>query len=104
RWQAGEDVELSLAGDGEVVVEEQVVVAMDRAADRVLERDHAVRRLLARDGIEDVFEALTRQRLGLRSAVLQRCRFAIRAWFSLICQSHSRAPSLRVQQDVHETA
>ena len=44
RLQAVDDVELHLAGDGEVVIEEQIVVAMDRAADRVLERDHAVRR------------------------------------------------------------
>src|SRR4029453_2511864 len=88
RLQAVDDVELYLAGDGEVVVEEQVVVAMDRAADRVLEGAQPVRRLLARDGIEDVFEALARQRLGLRSAVLQCRRFAIRAGFPLICKSH----------------
>jgi hypothetical protein len=57
------DGQLHLADDGEVVLQEQVEVAVDAAADRVLDRQDAVRRLAAGDGGKDRLE-----RLGSRSA------------------------------------
>ena len=73
----------------ELVIEQQVVVAVDGAADRVLERHHAVRGALLDDRFEHLVERLARQRLGLRSAEMQRGRFAVGARFSLIRKSHN---------------
>ena len=42
RLQAVDDVELDLARDAQLVLEQQVVVAMDGAANRVLQRHDAV--------------------------------------------------------------
>ncbi len=72
----------------ELVIEQQIVVAMDGAADRVLERDDAVRRALLDDRFEDLVEGLAGQRLDVRSAEMQRGRFAVCPRFSLIRKSH----------------
>jgi hypothetical protein len=52
RLQTVDDVELHLAGDHELVLEQQIVVAMNGAADGVLERDHAVRGPFLHDSLE----------------------------------------------------
>ena len=82
RLQTVDDIELDLAADREVVIEQEVVVAVDRAADRVLERNHAMRRAPLRDRVEDVLEALAGQGLGLRAAVLQRRRLSFESFES----------------------
>jgi hypothetical protein len=88
RLQAMDDIELHFAGDHELVIEEQVVVAMNGAANRVLERHHAVRGALLHHRLEHFIEALARHRFDLRSAVHKRGGLAIGAGFSLIRESH----------------
>src|SRR5690606_10749773 len=65
-----------------------VVVPVDGAANRVLERHHAVRGALLLDRLEHLVEGLARQRLGLRAAVGQRGSLAVGARFSLVGESH----------------
>jgi len=60
---------------------------VDGAADRVLQRNDAVRGALLYDGFEDLIEALAGHRFNLRSAVHQRGGFAVRAGLSLIRES-----------------
>ena len=88
RLQAMHDVELDLAGDPELVIEQQIVVAVDGAADRVLERHDAVRRPFLDDRFEDVVEGLAGQRLDIGAAEMKRRRFAVGPRFSLIRDSH----------------
>ena len=51
------DAQLDLADDRQVVVDEQVVVAVNAAADGVLHRQDAVGGAAVRDGGEDFLEA-----------------------------------------------
>ena len=89
RLQAVDDVELHLAGDHELVLEQQVVVAMDGAADRVLERDDAMRRALLDDRLEHLVEAFAGHCFDLRSTVQERGGLAVGAGLSLIRESQS---------------
>ena len=66
RLQAMHDVELHLAGDRQLVIDQQIVVAMDGAADGVLERYDAMCRALLDDRFEDLVKGLARQRLDVR--------------------------------------
>ena len=79
--------ELDLAGDVQIVFEQQVVVAVNRPADRVLERHDAVRGAFPDHRLEDFVERLTWQRFGVVAAIEQRRRFAVGARFSLIRES-----------------
>src|SRR6185436_1665090 len=85
-----DDIELHFTGDRDLVIEQEIVVAVYGAADRVLERDDAVGRAPLGDRFEDFVEALARQRLGLRSGELQGGRLAVGAGFSLIRESHAQ--------------
>ena len=89
RLQAMDDVELDFAGDPELVIEQQVVVAVNRAADGVLERNDAMRRPLLDDRLEDLVERLAGQRLDVGPAKMQRGCLAVGARFSLIRDSHN---------------
>jgi hypothetical protein len=88
RLQAVDDIELHFAGDHQFVLEQEVVVAMNGAADRIFERHDAVRCALLDDRFEDVVERLARHRLDLRATVEQRSGFAVGARLSLIRESH----------------
>src|SRR4030095_2128692 len=66
------------------------VIAVNGAADGVLERDHSVRRALFHDGFEHFVEALARHRFHVLSAVEKRRRFAVRAWLPLIRKPQER--------------
>ncbi len=57
RQQVVHDRQLHLGDDRQLVREQQVVVAMDAAADGVLERQAAVRDRAGLDGVEDLLEA-----------------------------------------------
>ena len=61
RQQVVRDGQLDLADDRQVVLEQQVVVAVDAAADRVLDRQDAVRGPARRHGGEHVVERLARR-------------------------------------------
>src|SRR6185436_4729759 len=91
--QAVDDVELHLARDHELVLEQQVVVAVDRPADGVLERHDAVRRALPHHGFEHLVEALAGHRFDLRPTVEERRSFAVGARLSLIRESHDFSPA-----------
>ena len=54
--QAVIDAQLHLADDRQHVIDEQVVVAVDAAADGVLHRENAMRGAPLGDGREDVLE------------------------------------------------
>ena len=60
-----DDRQLHLRDDGQLVREEQVVVAMDAAANRVFDRQDAVGRRAAVDGREDLVEAAARHELRI---------------------------------------
>ena len=83
-----DDGELHLRHDRQLVLDEQVVVAVDAAADRVLERQAAVRRLARGDGVEGLLEAAARhQRRVVRHA--PGGGFAEGTRFSLIRDLHT---------------
>src|SRR5438093_1199401 len=88
RQQVMHDRQLDLRDDRQLVREQQVVVAVDAAADRVLERQDAVRGAAAVDGVEDVFEAVARDQLRLVIDPPRR-RLAKGARLSLIRDLHS---------------
>ena len=93
RLQAMHDVEFHFAGDHQLVFEQQVIVAMDRAADGVLERHDTMRRSPFDNRLEHIVKALARDRLDFGSAVQERCGFAVRPGFSLISESHECSPT-----------
>src|SRR5262249_10124036 len=68
----------------------QVVVAMDAAADRVLDRHDAVERRPRVDRVEDFLEAPTRHELRV-GVDLARRGFAERSWFPLLRDFHISA-------------
>ena len=87
REEAVLDLQLHLADDRQLVLDEEVVVAVDAAADRVLHRENAVRRASRFDGLEDVLEGAARKRLGGRRE-RQRRGLAVGARLSLVGDAH----------------
>ena len=63
RQQMMHDRHLDLADDRQLVLEQQIEVAVDAAADRVLDRQHAVGDPVGFDGVEDILEALAGNQL-----------------------------------------
>src|SRR5262249_49841460 len=90
RLQTVDDVELHLAGNHQFVLEQEVVIAVNGAADGVLERDHSMRRALLHDGLEHFVEGLARHRLDVLSAVEKRRGLAVRAGLPLIRKPQER--------------
>ena len=82
------DDQLHLADDGEVVLEQQVVVAMDAAADGVLHGQHAVSGAALIHGLEDELEALAGEQVGV-VRVAKRGGLAIGPRLALIGDAHS---------------
>src|SRR5712672_3518345 len=76
-----------LAHDREVVLEEQVEIAVNAAANRVFDRQHPEINLVVVDRREDILKALTGHQMSVRSD-LPRGGFAERSWFSLIRDAH----------------
>jgi len=81
------DRHFHLADDRQVVLHQQVVVAMDAAADRVLDWQHAVMRGPLLDSGKHLFEAFTWDERRV-AADQPRCRLAERARLSLIGDLH----------------
>ena len=86
------DRHLHLADDRQLVLDQQVVVAVDAAADRVLDRQHAIVRRSLLDRGKHVFEALAGNQLRV-AAHQPRRRFAERSRFALICDLHAVQPA-----------
>jgi hypothetical protein len=70
------------------VLDQQVEVAVDAAADRILDREHAVGRRVGVHGREDVLERLARHEFRVGAHQTRR-RLAERSGFSLIGKTHS---------------
>ena len=96
RQQTVIDCQFDFSDDRQLVLDEQVVVAVDAATDGVLHRHDSARHAPFRHGGKDVVKAAARDRLGVRRKK-QRRRFAISPWFSLICDAHDAAPLLACQ-------
>ncbi len=82
RDQAVDHPEFEVADDLERVLEQEVVIAVDGAADGVLDRQDAEGGGAGLDGAEHVFEARTGQQRGVWGESLRRCltvgpRFAL---------------------------
>jgi hypothetical protein len=88
--QAVIHAQLHLADDRQIVVHEQVVVAVDAAADGVLHRQDAVRGAPAGDGGEHLFETGAGEDVGA-GRVGEGGRFAIGARFPLERYEHVAA-------------
>ena len=88
REQVVRHLQQHLGHDRQLVLEQQVVVAVDAAANRVLDRQNAVGCLAAFDGGKHLVEALARHSRRVRTESQCR-RFAIRARFALIGNFHS---------------
>ena len=84
------DPQLHLAHDRQMMLEEQVEVAVDAAADRILDRQHAVRRRAGLDRVEDVLEGAAGHELRV-GADLPRGRLAECPRFPLIRNLHTAA-------------
>jgi hypothetical protein len=78
---------LDLPDDRQVMLEQQIEVAVDAAADRVLDRQHAVVGRAAVDGGEHILEALAGLELSFRIHQ-PRGGLAERSGFSLIGDPH----------------
>ena len=89
RQQVVDDRQLDLADDRQVVLEEQIEVAVDAAPDRVLDRQHAVVGRPRVDRVEDVLEAAARHELGV-GIHLPRRRLAERSGLTLIGNTHNK--------------
>ena len=87
RHQVVRDRQRHLADNGQIVFEEQVVVAVNTAADRVLDRQDAVCRLTGRDCGEDVLERLAGEKVGM-IAETKRGGLAVRSRFALEGDAH----------------
>ena len=87
RQQVVDDRELDLANDRQVVLHEQIEIAVDAPADRVLDRQDAVAGRPALDRVEDILEAAARDQLGV-GAHLPRRRLAEGPRFTLISDTH----------------
>ena len=89
RQQMMDDRLFDLTDDRQFVLEQEVEVAVDAAADRVLDRQDAVVGRPALDGVEDVLERAAGQSARCAPALtLLRRRLAERAGFSLIRDFH----------------
>jgi hypothetical protein len=73
-----DDDQLGFSDDGEVVLEEQVVVDMDAAADRILDRKKPMRRPAFRHRGKYLFESIARDDLGAGPR-LERRGLAVRS-------------------------
>ena len=89
RQQMVHDRQLHLADDREMMLDEQVVVAVDAAANRVLDRQDAVAGGPGVDGAEDLLEAPARDQLGV-GVHQPRRRFAEGAELPLVGDPHTR--------------
>ena len=89
RQQMVDHRQLDLADDRQVVLEQQVVVAVDAAADRVLDRQDAVGRGAGLDGVEHLVEAAAgdQPRVGVDPPGR---RFTEGAGFALIRDRHRK--------------
>jgi hypothetical protein len=87
RQEIVHDRQFHLADDRQVVLEQQVVVAVDAAADRVLDGQDAVRDAPARNRGEHFVEAVERDRFGVRAGA-ERRRFTVCARGALECDTH----------------
>ena len=85
--QVVDDGQLHLGHNREVVREQQVVIAVDAAANRVLDGHDPVRRRPGIDGVEDLLEAPARDEPGVRIHPSRRS-LAERARLALICDVH----------------
>src|SRR5262249_4182639 len=86
--------QLDLGDDRQLVLHEEVVVAMDAPPDRVFDRQDAVRRRPGVHGRKDFLEAVARNQLGVLIDAPRR-RFAERPRFSLIGNLHKVARTLK---------
>ena len=94
RQQVMDDRQLDLADDRQLVLEQQVVVAVDAAADRVLDRQHAVSRPVPASTASKTSSKLA-ARQQLRVGVdPPRRGLAERARFSLIRDFHRPSSQL----------
>jgi hypothetical protein len=82
------DRQLDLALNGQLVRDKQVVVAMNAAPDRVLNRQDSVAGLPALDGRKDVLEAPAREKLRIGDKPPPGC-LAERARLPLIGHLHT---------------
>ena len=89
--------ELHLADDVQAVAQQQVVVAVDAAAQGVLDGQDGSVREPELHGRERRLELLARDGLAARVG-FRRSSFAVRAGHSLVCHSHVRAFSWRKRQ------
>ena len=92
-----------LGHDRQLVLQQQIVVAVDAAADRVLDRQDAVRGFAVVDGGKHVLEVGARNCLRVR-AEPQRRRFAVRPRFALIRNAHNTASSFELPASSYELA
>src|SRR5688572_27173978 len=90
------DLQLGFGHDRQVVLEQQIVVAMDAAADRVLDGQQAMRRPSLTDRSEHVLELLARDGLDPRPRAL-RSHLAVRAGCPLKRDSHGSSPFASLQ-------
>jgi hypothetical protein len=87
RQQVMHDRQLDFGDDGQVVREQQVVVTMDAAADRVFDRYDAVSGRVGIDGLEHLFEGAARDQLRVRIDP-SRGSLAEGARLALVCDFH----------------
>ena len=93
RLQTVNDVQLDFAGYRDLVIDEEVVVAVNGSADGVFHRHDPVRCALVQHGVEDLVERLARQRFRVRGKKQGR-RLAVSARFTLIGNPHSNLRSV----------
>src|SRR3954447_9182552 len=89
REQAMVYAQLHFADDRQFVLDEQIVVAMNAAADGVLHRQDPGRLTAPRSPGEDVLETAARQHVRFGREA-KRGRFAVSARLTLECNSHGR--------------
>src|SRR5262249_35821383 len=80
---------LELPDNRQIVFEQQIEIAVNAAANGVLNREHAKIDGVVAHRSKHVFEALTGQHLTVRGDLL-RGGLAERSWFSLIGDTHAR--------------
>jgi hypothetical protein len=88
REQAMVHAQLDLADDRQLVLQQEIVVAVDAAADGVLHGQDAVGRAAAVHGGEDLFEGRAGKN-GSAGRIFECGGFAIRAGFPLKRYEHS---------------
>lgn len=88
-----------LCNDRKLVLQEQVVVPVDRAADGIFDRENAVRGATAFNRRENILKCRTGEHVG-RLVQSQRRRLAVRAGHSLESNPHVAlpVPALRIQR------